>query len=51
MGEKFNRFKENLKVTIKNMGASAEKTLGSLEKADKEMQEKLKKISGSASDF
>lgn len=44
MGEKFNRFKENLKNTVKNIGASGSQIMDKLEKADKEIDEKMKDI-------
>ena len=51
MGEKFKKFAGNLKIILKNIGASAEKTLQNLDKADKEINEKMKVAMGSASKY
>lgn len=41
-------FWENLKKTLKNVGASSRAVLSGLEKSDKEMNEKMKNILKSA---
>lgn len=51
MGEKFNRFKESLKRTLSNLGSSTGNVLKNLEKTDKELNEKIKKATGSISNF
>ncbi len=51
MGEKFDKFKVGLKASLRNLGNITEKTLSDLEKSDRELNEKLKKAMGSASDF
>lgn len=42
---------KNMGKIFKNMGASAGKIMENMEKADKEINEKMKQISSSASDF
>lgn len=42
------RFWENLKGTLKNLGQSAGKVMENLEKQDKEMNERMKKVLESA---
>lgn len=51
MGDKFNRFAGNLKIILKNIGKSAEKTFNNLDQADKKIQEKMKQSMGSASQY
>ena len=47
MGAKFNKFKENLKKTMKNISAVGGNVLEKVNKADKEMEEKIRKIESS----
>jgi len=47
MGEKFNQFKKSLKATVKNISAVGGNVLEKVNKADKEMEEKIRKIEDS----
>ena len=46
MNEKLRRFGVSLKHTLVNLGNSTSKVLENLEKSDREMNEKIKKITG-----
>lgn len=46
MGEKYKRFMESLKITLKNLGSSTGKVLENLEKSDKEINDKIAKAVG-----
>jgi arsenate reductase-like glutaredoxin family protein len=51
MSEKLKRVIKNMGVIFKNIGTSAGKTLENLDKADKELNEKMKKAMGSAEKY
>ena len=51
MPSRFQRFKENLKIIIENLGTSTGRILENLEKADKELNEKMKKATETASNY
>ena len=45
---KLKKFSDQMGVTLRQMGSSASKVMENLEKSDKEMNEKMKKILNSA---